>query len=256
MKRRPCDSAIFPLCRNTALANFSKIVVLKRQLYRHWIKYSGRRDCRHADTTDLLGAYMRNTVSLKPGCTPLLMLFDIVILSKKFARLEISKKLWLVVAHRNVTALREQTLATRPLGSFQPAMMSTIATSYVRDPAVKTWVLKVVNGLCEGCDAAAPFMGSDGLPYLEFITSCRCRAMALTRRRMRPPFVRIAIADATRRSTATNSSSPCIRKLLGSSSRCPSWIDVQANADCLVARSVRRTRSVAFSHWHRCHISF
>ena len=110
---------------------------------------------------------MRNTVSLKPGCTPLLMLFDIVILSKKFARLEISKKLWLVIAHRNVTALREQTLATRPLGSFQPAMVSTIATSYVRDPAVKAWVLQVANGRCEGCDAPAPFMGGDGLPYLE-----------------------------------------------------------------------------------------
>ena len=68
---------------------------------------------------------------------------------------------------RNVTVLRQQTLATRPLGSFQPAMISTIATSYVRDPAVKAWVLQVANGHCEGCDAPAPFIGGDGLPYLE-----------------------------------------------------------------------------------------
>jgi 5-methylcytosine-specific restriction endonuclease McrA len=68
---------------------------------------------------------------------------------------------------RDVTALRQQTLATRPLGSFQPAMVSTIATSYVRDPAVKAWVLQVSNGRCESCYAPAPFMGGDGLPYLE-----------------------------------------------------------------------------------------
>jgi len=36
-----------------------------------------------------------------------------------------------------VTAVRQQAVATRPLGSFQPDMVSTIATSYVRDPALK-----------------------------------------------------------------------------------------------------------------------
>jgi len=61
----------------------------------------------------------------------------------------------------------QQTLAMRPFGCFQPAMMSTIATSHLRDRAVKTWVLQVANGLCGGCDDAAPFMGSDGLPYLD-----------------------------------------------------------------------------------------
>jgi len=66
-----------------------------------------------------------------------------------------------------VASLRKQPLAVRPLGSFQPAMMSAITTSYVRDPAVKAWVLQGAGGKCEGCDAAAPFAGIDGLPYLE-----------------------------------------------------------------------------------------
>ena len=68
---------------------------------------------------------------------------------------------------KNVTVLRKQTLGSRPLGSYQPAMVSTITTSYVRDPAVKAWILQVANGCCEGCDAPAPFMGGDSLPYLE-----------------------------------------------------------------------------------------
>ena len=36
---------------------------------------------------------------------------------------------------RNVTALRQQTLATRPLGSFQPAMVSTIDSLARRQPS-------------------------------------------------------------------------------------------------------------------------
>lgn len=100
MKRRSCDSAIFPLRRNTALANFSKIFVLKRQLYRHWIKYVDCRDCRHADTTDPSRAYRTKPVALNLCCTPVLMLFDIAILSKKSAGLEISTKLWFPISGR------------------------------------------------------------------------------------------------------------------------------------------------------------
>lgn len=70
------------------------------------------------------------------------------------------------LAHR-VSALLKQPLAVRPLGSFEPAMVSKITTTYVRDPAVKAWVLKIAGDRCEGCDAPAPFKGQDGLPYLE-----------------------------------------------------------------------------------------
>jgi 5-methylcytosine-specific restriction protein A len=66
-----------------------------------------------------------------------------------------------------VTSLRKQALAVRPIGSFEPAMVSKITTSYVRDPAVKAWVLQAAAGTCEGCDTAAPFVALDGLPYLE-----------------------------------------------------------------------------------------
>jgi len=66
-----------------------------------------------------------------------------------------------------VTSLRKQALPVRPLGSFQPTMVSEITTSYVRDPAVKAWVLQTAGGTCEGCDTAAPFVALDGLPYLE-----------------------------------------------------------------------------------------
>lgn len=66
-----------------------------------------------------------------------------------------------------VTSLRVQKVGMRPVGNFQPAMVSSIATSYVRDPAVKAWVLQAAQGRCEACDAPAPFVGNDGLPYLE-----------------------------------------------------------------------------------------
>lgn len=68
---------------------------------------------------------------------------------------------------RRVTSLRKQALMVRPIGSFQPAMVSKVTTSYVRDPAIKAWVLQVAGGKCEGCDGHAPFNGQDGLPYLE-----------------------------------------------------------------------------------------
>ncbi|MDN4038819.1 HNH endonuclease [Massilia sp. YIM B02443] len=65
------------------------------------------------------------------------------------------------------SALRKQAPEVRPIGSFQPIMVSKITTSYVRDPAVKAWVLQAAGGKCEGCDTAAPFIASDGFPYLE-----------------------------------------------------------------------------------------
>lgn len=96
VKRWSCDSAIFPLCRNTAFANFSKIVVLKRQLYRHRINISA---AKIAGMPTLRNVLIGNKVSLMLCCTPLLLIFDIVILSKKFAYPAISKNLCLSVTH-------------------------------------------------------------------------------------------------------------------------------------------------------------
>lgn len=66
-----------------------------------------------------------------------------------------------------VSDLRQRQLGTVPRGSATPATVTSTITTFVRDPAVKAWVLQTANGHCEGCGAPAPFKGTDGLPYLE-----------------------------------------------------------------------------------------
>jgi 5-methylcytosine-specific restriction protein A len=66
-----------------------------------------------------------------------------------------------------VSSLRRQHLGRIPNGTTHPQVVTSTTTAYVRDPAVKAWILKAANGMCEGCDRPAPFDGKDGLPYLE-----------------------------------------------------------------------------------------
>lgn len=66
-----------------------------------------------------------------------------------------------------VSSLRKQTYLKMPPGSKHPQLAVNTTSSYVRDPAVKAWVLEASKGVCEGCDSSAPFVGNDGLPYLE-----------------------------------------------------------------------------------------
>jgi 5-methylcytosine-specific restriction protein A len=66
-----------------------------------------------------------------------------------------------------VTKLRKQAFLTMPPGSKHPQLTVKTTSSYVRDPAVKAWVLNAAKGVCEGCDSPAPFIGNDALPYLE-----------------------------------------------------------------------------------------
>jgi 5-methylcytosine-specific restriction protein A len=68
---------------------------------------------------------------------------------------------------KKVSALRKQAPAKPPPGSAKPGQVTITTTSYVRDPAVKLWVLKIADGVCEGCASPAPFLGNDGFPYLE-----------------------------------------------------------------------------------------
>jgi len=68
---------------------------------------------------------------------------------------------------KRVSELRQRHLGAIPQGSSSPQTATVTTTSYVRDPAVKAWVLQAANGLCEGCGNPAPFIGTDGLPYLE-----------------------------------------------------------------------------------------
>lgn len=66
-----------------------------------------------------------------------------------------------------VAVLRKQRLAITPRGSLHPSSGVKTSTTYLRDPAVKAWILQVADGICEGCGSAAPFVDGDGLPFLE-----------------------------------------------------------------------------------------
>jgi 5-methylcytosine-specific restriction protein A len=66
-----------------------------------------------------------------------------------------------------VNALRLTPIGITPQGATNPAQVTKTTTSFVRDPAVKRWVLNFANGQCEGCDLPAPFSDYDGYPYLE-----------------------------------------------------------------------------------------
>jgi 5-methylcytosine-specific restriction protein A len=68
---------------------------------------------------------------------------------------------------QKVTSLRKRHLGRIPTGTSSPAVVTSTTTTFVRDPAVKAWVLQCAKGTCEGCDNPAPFIGQDGLPYLE-----------------------------------------------------------------------------------------
>ena len=66
-----------------------------------------------------------------------------------------------------VSSLLKSGVNFTPLGAKAPAVMMVTSSTYVRDPAVKAWVLQMAGGHCEGCLQVAPFNGVDGLPYLE-----------------------------------------------------------------------------------------
>jgi 5-methylcytosine-specific restriction protein A len=55
----------------------------------------------------------------------------------------------------------------RPGGTAKPEPKETMSKTYQRDPEVKAWVLREAQGLCELCDASAPFVAHDDVPFLE-----------------------------------------------------------------------------------------
>ncbi|MET4688832.1 HNH endonuclease [Sinorhizobium fredii] len=54
-----------------------------------------------------------------------------------------------------------------PGGSKEPLRVRREVFSFERDPEVVAWVLSAADGVCEICDLPAPFVRSDGAPYLE-----------------------------------------------------------------------------------------
>lgn len=71
------------------------------------------------------------------------------------------------VLEGRVSTLRKLQALPLPHGSLSPKWEAKSIKSFVRDPAIKAWVLRASNGICEGCQSPAHFVGRDGLPYLE-----------------------------------------------------------------------------------------
>jgi 5-methylcytosine-specific restriction protein A len=54
-----------------------------------------------------------------------------------------------------------------PEGILNPNQTSSATIKYSRARRITDWVLKQSQGICEGCNQAAPFLCADGSPYLE-----------------------------------------------------------------------------------------
>lgn len=71
------------------------------------------------------------------------------------------------VAESLIVARERKAVVASPAGSKEPTQTTATTTSFVRDLKVKAWVLERAKGMCEACDAPAPFTTVDGYPYLE-----------------------------------------------------------------------------------------
>mgnify|MGYP003660823473 CR=1 FL=1 len=54
-----------------------------------------------------------------------------------------------------------------PPGRKRPARIEQSVMEIVRDPEVSLFTRARAKGVCEGCEAPAPFKGEDGIPFLE-----------------------------------------------------------------------------------------
>lgn len=66
-----------------------------------------------------------------------------------------------------VRELRSRYQADAPEGVKQPTASAVQVTQYARSPAVKAWVLSAADGKCEACGSPAPFLDTNGFPFLE-----------------------------------------------------------------------------------------
>lgn len=62
---------------------------------------------------------------------------------------------------------RETAAAMPPPGTRTPREIAPTARAFLRDEAVKAWVLARARGVCECCKKPAPFIDSFGAPFLE-----------------------------------------------------------------------------------------
>jgi 5-methylcytosine-specific restriction protein A len=68
---------------------------------------------------------------------------------------------------RHTRALLSRGVPKMPAGQQRPARVAATVDRFVRDPAVKAWVLIAAKGRCENCGQPAPFAQLDGSPFLE-----------------------------------------------------------------------------------------
>ena len=66
----------------------------------------------------------------------------------------------------SVESLREKAEASVS-GETTTTTTSTSRTTYRRSDVVKEYALRVADGVCQGCGEEAPFLGTDGEPFLE-----------------------------------------------------------------------------------------
>ncbi len=80
-------------------------------------------------------------------------------------------RLQALLGHQMQRALSETRDGAAPIapppGTRVPVRTSPAASGFVRDLAVRAWVLLRAAGVCEFCKCAAPFLDADGEPYLE-----------------------------------------------------------------------------------------
>lgn len=62
---------------------------------------------------------------------------------------------------------KQSASAGEPLGVANPQETSNLRREFARDSAVVSWVLARSSGRCECCSKPAPFVSSDGTPFLE-----------------------------------------------------------------------------------------
>lgn len=55
----------------------------------------------------------------------------------------------------------------KPAGNHSPDVRTVEISLVTRDPNVKAWALINANGVCENCSCKAPFVSTNGIPYLE-----------------------------------------------------------------------------------------
>ena len=70
------------------------------------------------------------------------------------------------VAQRTGDLLRGMPM-NKPVGETVPRSVERMAKQFVRSPAVQAFVRQEADGTCELCQEPAPFVGDDGLPFLE-----------------------------------------------------------------------------------------